>query len=217
MEEYICKHPLCENFNKSIPEIDVIQSETGKQCPLCYQPIKTKAQIDTEIGRRKKKKIRRMIIGLIIIITVPALIFIFSGLKKNETVKMVNSDNKTEKINTNIDTVSPSTTETNTQEEKVKKENPKNEVSAKAVDKKQSNYTIKFSFGYYKGETLNGKMHGYGTLYFTQQQIISTKDPKNRVAEQGDYISGTFYNGFLDQGKWYSKTGEQKGHIIIGH
>lgn len=217
MEEYICKNPICKNFNKIITEEDVTQSQSGKQCPLCLQPIKTKAQIEDEIRKRKKKKFRRMFIGFIIIITVPTFILILSGIKKHQPDKNVISEKKIEKVNTKIDTVSPSKTEINTHEEKVQKENPKNEVSAKKVEKKQSNYTINFSYGYYKGETLNGKMHGYGTLYFNQQQTISSKDPKNRVAEQGDYISGTWYNGFLDQGKWYSKNGEQKGHIIIGH
>ncbi len=217
MEEYICKNPICKNFKKTISEEDVIQAQSGKQCPLCYQPIKTKAQIDAEIRRRKKKKIRRMIIGLIVIIAVPAFIFIFSSLKKNQTVKTDISEKKTEKVNTKIDTISAKPIQANNKQEVVKKETPRNDVPTKNVESKQSNYTLTFSFGYYKGETLNGKMHGYGTLYFNQQQIISPKDPKKRVSEQGDYISGTWYNGFLDQGKWYSKNGEQKGHIIIGH
>lgn len=77
--------------------------------------------------------------------------------------------------------------------------------------------TLKFDFGYYKGDVVNNLMHGYGTLYFTQDQLISSKDPKKRIAEAGDYISGTWFQGYLDQGQWFSKSGEQKGHIIIGH
>lgn len=216
MEEYICENPICENFNQQISEDDVLQSETGKLCPKCYNPIIIKGP-KPNIFDLIKKNIRKIVLFFLLILLIAVVIFLLSGLKKNQPDKNVISEKKIEKVNTKIDTVSPSTTEINTQEEKVQKENPKNEVSTKKVEKKQSNYTINFSYGYYKGETLNGKMHGYGTLYFNQQQTISSKDPKNRVAEQGDYISGTWYNGFLDQGKWYSKNGEQKGHIIIGH
>ena len=77
--------------------------------------------------------------------------------------------------------------------------------------------TLRFDFGYYKGDVVNNLMHGFGTLYFEQGKLISSKDPKKRFAEAGDFISGTWFEGYLDQGKWFNKSGEQKGHIIIGH
>lgn len=220
MEEYLCENPICENWNEPISESDVLLSEMGKQCPKCYQPVKTRAQIDAEKEKRKKSKIKKMIIGLIIIIVVPILIFLLFSIEKNQQPQpqplpqeetTVPAPESTPVIQENIKE------EVDEVVEEVVEEAPKKDVPTKPVTNKQSNYTIKFSYGYYKGETLNGKMHGYGTLYFNQQQVISTKDPKNRIADRGDYVSGTWYNGFLDQGKWFSENGEQKGHIIIGH
>lgn len=107
--------------------------------------------------------------------------------------------------------------EVNTPIEKPVIKNEKSEGDIKANSKQKIIKTINFPFGYYKGETVNGLMHGIGTLYFTQSQIISSKDPKKRMAESGDNVNGTWYKGYLDQGKWYSKSGEIKGVINIGH
>jgi hypothetical protein len=79
------------------------------------------------------------------------------------------------------------------------------------------NKTLNFSFGYYKGETLNGLRDGQGTMFFTERYLISPKDLKKRYAEAGDYVSGTWVEGNVVNGKLFNKAGEQKEALLIGY
>lgn len=77
--------------------------------------------------------------------------------------------------------------------------------------------TLKFDFGIYKGETLKGLRDGQGVMTFTERYLISPKDLKKRYAEAGDYVSGTWVEGNIVNGKLFDKNGEQKEHLLIGH
>jgi len=77
--------------------------------------------------------------------------------------------------------------------------------------------TIEFDYGYYKGDTLNGLRDGQGVMTFTKRYLISPKDLKKRYAEAGDYISGTWVEGNIVNGKLFDKNGEQKQTLLIGH
>ncbi len=77
--------------------------------------------------------------------------------------------------------------------------------------------TLKFDYGTYKGETLNGLRDGQGVMTFTSRHLISPKDPKERFADAGDYVSGTWYKGNIVNGKLFNKNGEQKETLLIGH
>ncbi len=68
----------------------------------------------------------------------------------------------------------------------------------------------------YKGEALNGKPHGMGTMYYKQASLISPKDLKKRVAEPGDYLTGEFYDGNVVQGKLFDSNNAIKEVIMIG-
>jgi hypothetical protein len=72
------------------------------------------------------------------------------------------------------------------------------------------------NYGKWSGEWKNGKPHGSGTMIYTQQHLIDSRDPQNRTAEKGDYIIGDFNNGKLVQGVWYDSANNVKGSIIIG-
>lgn len=77
--------------------------------------------------------------------------------------------------------------------------------------------TLKFDYGTYKGETLNGLRDGQGVMTFTERYLISPKDLKKRYAEAGDYVSGTWVEGNIVNGKLFDKNGEQKETLLIGH
>ena len=77
--------------------------------------------------------------------------------------------------------------------------------------------TLNFPFGYYKGETINGLRDGQGTMFFNERSIISPKDLKKRYAEAGDYVSGTWVDGNIVNGKLFNKNGDQKETLLIGH
>lgn len=60
---------------------------------------------------------------------------------------------------------------------------------------------INLGYGTYKGETLNGKPHGYGTITFKKtHRLISSKD---YIAEPGDKYEGEFRNGQISGGAGY--------------
>lgn len=69
----------------------------------------------------------------------------------------------------------------------------------------------------YEGDMKMGKMHGNGTLYFSQRRLISKFDMQNNFAESGDYIKGKWYEGELDYGTLFSAKGDEKRKIFIGH
>lgn len=87
------------------------------------------------------------------------------------------------------------------------------EEAAKAV-KKVSKGSL--DYGKWSGAWKNGQPNGTGTMTYTKEHLIDSRDPKKRVAQPGDYIIGEFSNGRLVQGKWYDASNNVKGSIIIG-
>ena len=87
------------------------------------------------------------------------------------------------------------------------------EEAAKAV-KKVSKGSL--DYGKWSGAWKNGRPNGTGTMTYTKEHLIDSRDPKKRVAQPGDYIIGEFSNGRLVQGKWYDASNNVKGSIIIG-
>ena len=76
--------------------------------------------------------------------------------------------------------------------------------------------TVPVTGGSYTGELKNGQPHGMGTIRYNSHTLIDSRDPKNRYAEAGHYITGEFYNGRLVQGKWFDKNNNQLETIILG-
>lgn len=87
------------------------------------------------------------------------------------------------------------------------------EEAAKAV-KKVSKGSL--DYGKWSGAWKNGQPNGTGTMTYTKERLIDSRDPKKRVAQPGDYIIGEYSNGRLVQGKWYDASNNVKGSIIIG-
>ncbi len=71
-------------------------------------------------------------------------------------------------------------------------------------------------YGSWSGAWKNGKPSGMGTMRYTKQHLIDKRDPQQRVAEKGDYITGEFVDGKLVQGIWYDSSNNVKGSIMIG-
>lgn len=75
---------------------------------------------------------------------------------------------------------------------------------------------LTLDFGYYEGEIINGLANGQGIMYFSQRHIINPKDPEERYADGGEYVSGVFHDGFLVNGKLFGKDKQQKAALFIG-
>ncbi len=82
--------------------------------------------------------------------------------------------------------------------------------------KKQSVASGSVDYGKWSGAWKNGKPNGTGTMRYTKDHLIDTRDPQKRMAVKGDYIIGEFANGRLVQGVWYDSANNVKGSIIIG-
>ena len=87
------------------------------------------------------------------------------------------------------------------------------EEAAKSI-KKVSKGSL--DYGKWSGAWKNGQPNGTGTMTYTKERLIDSRDPKKRVAQPGDYIIGEFSNGRLVQGKWFDASNNVKGSIIIG-
>lgn len=74
----------------------------------------------------------------------------------------------------------------------------------------------RLSYGKWSGSWKSGKPNGTGTMRYTEEHLIDSRDPQKRVAKAGDYIIGEFANGRLVQGVWYDSANNVKGSIIIG-
>lgn len=86
-------------------------------------------------------------------------------------------------------------------------------TTTRTITAKDSNANI---YGNYVGEMENGMAHGMGTMTYVKRHLIDERDPDNRIAEVGDYVTGEFYMDKLVQGRWYDKDNNLKGSIIIG-
>ena len=76
--------------------------------------------------------------------------------------------------------------------------------------------TLKFPYGTYAGDIKNGKADGQGRLTYSQRTLISADDPKQRYAEPGEWVEGTWYDNKLDFGKLFGTNGAQKESLMIG-
>lgn len=90
--------------------------------------------------------------------------------------------------------------------------------NAKNQQKKQNQAVSQGSidYGKWSGSWKSGKPNGTGTMRYTKEHLIDSRDPQKRVAQKGDYIIGEFYEGKLIQGVWYDASNTVKGSIIIG-
>lgn len=74
----------------------------------------------------------------------------------------------------------------------------------------------KLGYGSFSGLLKNGKPNGMGTLRYTTSHLIDSRDPKGRVAQPGDYVTGEWKDGKLVQGRWYGSDNTVKGSLMIG-
>lgn len=93
----------------------------------------------------------------------------------------------------------------------------KKEAKTSVADSQPASSEHKLSYGVWKGGWKNGQPHDtHGTMKYTSNHLIDSRDPKQRMAEPGDYVIGEWANGKLVQGVWYDSSNTVKGSILIG-
>ncbi len=68
----------------------------------------------------------------------------------------------------------------------------------------------------FDGTIIDGYPDGYGRYTFKKRRRIDMHDEKERWAEAGDYIEGTWNHGHLNYGDWYGADGTPKEYILLG-
>ena len=84
-----------------------------------------------------------------------------------------------------------------------------------SAEKQSPSGTLNFGYALWTGSIRSGKPDGKGTMTFTSNHRIDSRDPKARVAEAGDRIEGTYIHGHLDYGRWFKSDGSSET-IMLG-
>ena len=84
------------------------------------------------------------------------------------------------------------------------------------VEVKAQRQTIDLGYATYTGEVKNGKPHGEGTLTFKVPHRLDSHDDDRNIAEAGDRLEGSFYQGHLDYGTWHKQDGSTQT-LVFGH
>lgn len=227
----ICLNDNCEKCKtKEVQEIPV-RKEFLCQNPECGKPLR-------ECPPPKKRSSTKLILGILaaLIIIGAILAIVFSGGGKSGKVDsgmiaVVDSDSiraaqaAEEKLamqrqQDSLQAVADSLTRVAEEEARIAEEQalekaqnapaPK-PAAPRAAGSKDLGYAT------FKGTLKNGQPDDVnGRLVFKSAHLIDTRDPKNRMAEPGDYVIGEFSEGHLVQGIWYGSDDVVKGSIIIG-
>lgn len=223
----VCLNDKCEKY-KQVQEI----LHGDLECPECKKKLSPCAP-----PKKKSNQKLPLIIGGIAIAAaaIGGGIFAFSGGETEEPQKPettvvgspIDTGIKEGGDSTGVDSAKvkkEQKEETETKpEEKVKEEEPKTEptnaTSLLPKPKKPSgdgSGSVNMGYGKYTGAVKGGKPHGIGTMRYSSSHLIDSRDPKGRVAEAGDYVTGEWNEGRLVQGRWFGSDGNVKGSIMVG-
>lgn len=218
----ICLNDECEMCkDKTVQQIplrkDFVCQNCGKELRECPPP------------KPKKKTWLYILIALVAIGAIVGCILAFSGenapesldttIEEPDIVAVEPAVPAEDSVVTNIttDTIVVHDTivqnNTTTISEKITTTTIENTVKPA---KTNGNGTLNLSYGTYKGETKNGYPHGQGRLTYTTSRQINKNDIKGRVAKEGDYVVGEFFNGFVVYGKHYDSEGNLLGSLNFG-
>lgn len=225
MSKLICNNPICTEFGNEILKEDVINNSLDQECcPKCNMPVEDQ---DAPKGAGSKGKggppnfesspnpnlklIAAIAAGVLVIGAVIFLIMRPSSAAEEPitTTEVVQEEAEQ----------TPILEEPEPTPEPVKVEQPAPVKTQPAISNgsaPKGTQTLTVNGNTYKGEVLNGKPHGMGTVYYKQSTQISPKDLKKRMADAGDYLTGEFYEGNPVQGKLFDASNNVKEVIMIG-
>jgi len=179
-------------------------------------------------GPRTKSPLNPKLIAAIAagVLLIGGLVFFLVGgsSDKAETVEVVKSDTSSvappvaEEPSTPLEPVEPEVVEKPESAKTAATTSSSGSTNTKASGGSAPKGTQSLSFGgnNYKGEVLNGKPHGMGTMYYKKSTQLSPKDLKKRMAESGDYLTGEFFEGNVVQGKLFDDDNNVKEVVMIG-
>lgn len=133
------------------------------------------------------------------------------NVNKVDSTKLAQNTTATTKTNDNPKTMSataPSKSVT------TKAAKPTNDIESTKGETAKSSGTLNLGYATWTGGIKNNKPDGNGTMTFTQAHVIDTYDSRSRMASPGDRVTGAYYNGHLDFGRWHKSDGTTESLMI---
>jgi hypothetical protein len=224
--QYVCLDPLSEyNYKvtgRIFDESELSTDDFGKkQSPDGFDVI-TIAEFEEQEKKEKnekRKKLSKLIAAIVaIVLVIGGVVFFLNSRGSSELEISV----KTEVLEEPALVVEPEQVEepalvVDPEPVKVAEPTPvKTQPAATNNSAPKGTQTLSIGGNTYKGEVLNGKPHGMGTMYYRSSVQISPKDLKKRMADAGDYLTGEFFEGNVVQGKLFDANNTVKEVIMIG-
>lgn len=221
----ICLNDSCSKCKSK--EVQQIPARKDLECEECHKPLR-----ECPPPRSFWKKYGKIIIGAAVAIIAAIIIVLCFNTESGPEKKPIDDSGQTEQTpvsggqNANDSTNEATKTDslkTDTLKITDSKElgntdevtKPKGGQKPKPTEPIAQSGTKKLSYGTWTGTLKNGEPHGQGTLTYSTEKVIDSRDPKGRVAHPSEYIIGEWENGHLVQGRWFKKDGT-KEVIIIG-
>lgn len=232
--KYICEDPLSEHnyrvTGKVFDESELRTDDFGnKKSPDGFDVI-TLAEFEEKEKKEKdekRKKLTKLIAAIAAgVLLIGGLVFFFVGSSSDthETAEVPKVD--TTVVAPPVSEASATPSETVEPEEAEKSEpvtttatstnSGSNNTKASGSSAPKGTQSLSVGGNTYKGEVLNGKAHGMGTMYYKKSTQLSPKDLKKRMAESGDYLTGEFFEGNVVQGKLFDADNNVKEVVMIG-
>jgi hypothetical protein len=226
--QYVCVDPLSEyNYKvtgRIFDESELSTDDFGKkQSPDGFDVI-TIAEFEEQEKKEKnekRKKLSKLIAAIVaIVLVIGGVVFFLTSRGSSELEVVAETEvvaapiPKPEVIEDPVEEVSVAVEPEPT---KVVEPAPvKTQPAATNNSAPKGTQTLSIGGNTYKGEVLNGKPHGMGTMYYRSSVQISPKDLKKRMADAGDYLTGEFFEGNVVQGKLFDSGNNVKEVIMIG-
>ncbi len=223
---------ICRNYGDcdKAGSKEIIEIGQGEpfECPECHSPlteVNEQGKViskDKPKGKKKRSKISPVIyiVGAVILILLGFVIWWIC----QPSAPVVDNGGEEEGIEQPVpspeppidsletDTITPPQPEPEPVVEPESK--PKPEPKTQPAPQPQTS-VHKLSYGTWKGGWKNGQPHGEGTMTYSVETVIDSRDSKGRVAQPGEYVIGEWDNGHLVHGRWF-KNDQSKERIVIG-
>ena len=213
----MCRNEDCEMCDQ-IQEAE----KSNFKCEKCGKDLIPFGNKTSDPGGRPKTKLIGIIAGVVLLLAIIGCIIAFSGgseekrgpvpvpeVKENtDSIKAAQEAAEQQRIKDSLDAVAAA--EAAKKQEAEKKAEP---ASAAQKPAKSASGSKNLGYAIFKGSwpsDVNGRME------FKSSHVIDSRDPKERMAEAGDYVIGEWADGHLVQGIWYGSDNQVKGSVIIG-
>lgn len=231
------KKGICRNIdgcslaeNKEVQEVD----SENFVCKECGRPLSEFSNKKAGLNPQQKKRIKLIVILIVALLVIAGIVIAIVVISRNAAEKEA-LEQEQAREQARLDSIAKAEADSLKAIELAAEQARLDSIAemeralleqarldsienAKNQQKKQNQAVSQGSidYGKWSGSWKSGKPNGTGTMRYTKEHLIDSRDPQKRVAQKGDYIIGEFYEGKLIQGVWYDASNTVKGSIIIG-